>query len=138
MMLAQLLQKHELGARVVPHQAASRTGIETLDATGVAVVCLSYLELSGNPASLRYLLRRLRQRLPEAKLLVGIWPVGDDFLNDEEMRDHIGADFYVSSLTDAIETCLKVSQQAVEDEADGELAHAPQPQAEVTREPEPA
>ena len=112
-MLAQLLRKHDLGARVAPHQMASRTGIESLDPTGIAMVCLSYLELSGNPTSLRYLLRRLRQRLPGVPLLVGMWPGGEDFLNDEEMRQHVDADFYVSTLTDAVATCLKVSHQAV-------------------------
>ena len=114
MMLAQLLQKHELGSRIGRHELASRTGIETLDPAGIAMVCLSYLELSGNPTSLRYMLRRLRQRLPGVPLLVGLWPAGEDFLNDQEMRVHVGADFYVSTLTDAVATCLKVSYQAAE------------------------
>lgn len=113
-MLAQLLHKHDLGARVAPHQVASRTGIESLDPAGVAMVCLSYLELSGNPTSLRYVLRRLRQRLPGVPLLVGLWPAGDDFLNDEEMRQHVGADYYVGTLTNAVATCLKVAHQAAE------------------------
>ncbi len=113
-MLAQLLQKHDLGARVAPHQTASRSGIDSLDPSGIAMVCVSYLELSGNPASLRYLLRRLRQRLPGVPLLVGLWPTGDEFLNDEEMRQHVGSDFYVSSLADAVATCLKVANEAAE------------------------
>lgn len=110
-MLAQLLRKHNLEARVAPHQLASRTSIESLDPAGVAMVCLSYLELSGNPTSLRYLLRRLRQRLPGVPLLVGLWPDRDDFLNDKEMRQYVEADFYVGTLTDAVATCLKVSHQ---------------------------
>ena len=57
-MLAQLLRKHGLGARVVPHEAVSRSNILGLDVKGVAMVCISYLEISGNPAHLRYLLRR--------------------------------------------------------------------------------
>ena len=63
-MLAQLLHKHGLGARVVPHEAVSRASIIGLDTKGVAMVCVSYLEITGNPAHLRYLLRRLRQKVP--------------------------------------------------------------------------
>ena len=49
--LVQLLGKHGLGARMVEHEAASRAGIAKLDVTGVAMVCISYLEISGNPAA---------------------------------------------------------------------------------------
>ena len=50
-MLAQLLEKHGLGTQVVPHEAVSRSAIMGLDVTGVEMVCLSYLEISGTPAS---------------------------------------------------------------------------------------
>ena len=63
-LLAQLLRKHGLGARVVAHEAVSRPGIRDLDLNGVAMICISYLDISGNPAHLRYLLQRLHQRKP--------------------------------------------------------------------------
>jgi hypothetical protein len=53
-MLAQLLGKHGLGARVVPHEVVSRRNIEALEVRGVAMMCISYLDISGNPAHLRY------------------------------------------------------------------------------------
>ena len=37
-MLAQLLRKHGLGARAVPHDAASRSNLPALDVTGVAMI----------------------------------------------------------------------------------------------------
>ena len=43
-MLAQLISKHGIGARLVPYQAASRDQIGSLDVQGVAMVCISYLE----------------------------------------------------------------------------------------------
>src|SRR5829696_1453161 len=46
-MLSQLLHKHGLGARVVPHLAASRSNLPALDMSGVAMVCISYLEITG-------------------------------------------------------------------------------------------
>ncbi len=110
-MLAQLLGKHGLGARVGAHTLASRAAIGNLDPTGIAMVCVSYLELSGNPVALRYLLRRLRQQLPDIPLLVGLWPKAEGFAGDEEVREQLKADFYATSLTDAVALCLEVSHK---------------------------
>jgi predicted PurR-regulated permease PerM len=111
-MLAQLLAKHQLGARVVPHQAVSRSNIIGLDVEEVAMVCVSYLEISGTPAHLRYLVKRLRQRLPKAPILVGLWPQEDAILADEAMRRAVGADHYVVSLREGVEACLKEAYAA--------------------------
>ncbi|MBV9735573.1 MAG: AI-2E family transporter [Acidisphaera sp.] len=111
-MLAQLLRKHGLGARTLPFEAASRERIAAMDRQGVAMVCISYLEISGSPAHLRYLLRRLRVRLPDAKILVGLWPAEDEVLKEDRMRAVIGADCYTSSLHEAVETCLDAARQA--------------------------
>ncbi len=106
-MLAQLLRKHGLGARVAPYQAASREGIRDLDITDVAMVCVSYLDITGNPSHLRYLLERLRRRAPGVPILVGLWPVGAKVLTDAAVGREVGADAYVSSLRDAVEACLR-------------------------------
>ncbi len=108
-MLGQLLTKNGLGARVLPHGAVSRTNIAGLDLTGVAMVCISYLEISGNPAHLRYLIRRLRRRAPELPILVGLWPSEDRVLKDADLRALIGADYYVSSLRDGVKACLEAA-----------------------------
>jgi len=107
-MLSQLLNKHGLGTRVVPHEAVSRREIFNLDMTGVQMVCISYLEISGTPAHLRYLLRRLKQKA-KAPTLVGLWPAEDAVLKSESMRATLGANYYVSSLRDAVVQCLKVA-----------------------------
>ncbi len=108
-MLAQLLEKHGLGVRTVPHEEVTRSAIFGLDMTGVQMVCISYLEISGTPAHLRYLLRRLRKKAPKAPILVGLWPAEDAVLKSESLRATIGADYYVSSLRDAVVQCLKVA-----------------------------
>jgi len=108
-MLAQLLNKHGLGSRLVPHEAVSRSAIYNLDMTGVQMICISYLEISGTPAHLRYLLRRLRRQAPRAPILVGLWPAEDAVLKSESMRSTLGADYYVSSMRDAVVQCLKVA-----------------------------
>ncbi|WP_428484454.1 AI-2E family transporter [Rhodopila sp.] len=109
-LLAQLLHKNGLKARVLPHEAVSRTRIATLDGDGVAMVCLCYLELAGTPSHLRYLLRRLRQRLPTVRLLVGLWPEEQAILADDRLRTAVGADIYTSSLREAVEACLEAAR----------------------------
>jgi predicted PurR-regulated permease PerM len=126
-MLAQLLGKHGLGARVVPHEAVSRSSIIGLDVTGVAMACIVYLEISGNPAHLRYLIRRLRQKLPEAPILVGLWPADDPVLADEKLRAAIGADCYVTSLREGVKCCLEAAHRATED------AETPEKEKQPTR-----
>ncbi|HEY8567178.1 MAG TPA: AI-2E family transporter [Beijerinckiaceae bacterium] len=117
-MLAQLLQKHGLGSRVLPHDAVSRAHIGGLDDEGVAMVCISYLEISGSPAHLRYLIRRLKQRLPGAPILVGLWPAEDAVLSDPSLRQFIGADYYVSSLREGLQACLEAAQKASDGEGE--------------------
>ncbi|MCJ2118446.1 MULTISPECIES: AI-2E family transporter [unclassified Methylobacterium] len=106
-MLAQLLRKHGLGARVTAYQSASREGIRDLDLSGVAMVCISYLDITGNPSHLRYLLERLRRKSRDVKLLVGLWPQGEAVLTDTDLGRQVGADAYVSSLRGAVEACLR-------------------------------
>ncbi len=111
-MLAQLLQKHGIGARPMAYAAVSRGQIGMLDTRDVAMICISYLEISGNPAHLRYLVERLRQRLARVPIVVGLWPVEDAVLRDERLRNELGADYYVSSLREAVDICVKAAQVA--------------------------
>jgi hypothetical protein len=112
-MLAQLLDKLGLAVRVVPHTATTRAAIGTLDVGGVVVAYISYLELSGGPSHLRYLLRRLRRRLPpDVPVLVGLWPAGEAILEDERLRAAVGADDYTSSLHEAVAACLDAAHKA--------------------------
>ena len=118
-MLAQLLRKHGLGARLVPHAAASRDSIDELDTAGVAMICISYLEIAGNPAHLRYLLRRLRRRFESVPILVGLWPAEDAILTDTALRQQVGADFYTASLRDAVEACMAEAGKHADDAEKG-------------------
>ena len=113
-MLAQLLGKHGLHARVVSRDAVSRGAIASLDMTGVAMVCVSYLEASGSLSTLRYLMRRLRSRAPGAPVLVGLWQADDAVTSDERLRAAVGADHYVISLRDAVEACVAAAYSARE------------------------
>jgi hypothetical protein len=61
-MLAQLLEKHGLRARVVSADAIAISNISRLETSGIVMVCLSYLDI-GSPAHMRYAIRRLRRKL---------------------------------------------------------------------------
>ncbi len=116
-MLVQLLGKHGMGARLVSYKDVGREGIESLDVEGVRMACISYLDISGSPAHLRYLLQRLRRRLPKgAPLLVGLWPSEDSTLTDPAMRAQIGSDYFTSSLTDAVTSCAEAAAKEAEPE----------------------
>jgi predicted PurR-regulated permease PerM len=105
-MLAQLLRQRGVTTRLIPHVAASRDGIATLDLAGVTVCVVSYLELAGMPTRLRSLVARLRSRLPSARIVVGLWPEGDAMLRDAKAQQPLGADAYVGSLRAAVDAVV--------------------------------
>ena len=112
-MLAQLVAKHGLGTRMVSHGDVSRDRINALDISGAAMACVSYLDLAGSPAHLRYLIQRLRQRLPQgAPILVGLWPSQDAALSDRAVQRSVGADLFVSSLEQAVAACVEEATRA--------------------------
>ena len=111
-MLAQLLGERGIAARAVPYQSISRAELPALQARTTPMLCLCYLDLEGGISHLRYLLRRLRRVLPNLPILVGIWPKGATAVYDERVRVAIGADHYITSLQEAVETCVGVVQRA--------------------------
>jgi len=109
-MLSQLLRKHRIGARIAGFEAVSREGIRSLDLDGVALVCVSYLDPGGTTSALRFLVRRLRQRLPGIPVVVGLWGNETDGLappsNPNAEATFPGADHVARSLHDVIELAL--------------------------------
>jgi predicted PurR-regulated permease PerM/nucleotide-binding universal stress UspA family protein len=109
-MLAQLLHKRGIGARALPYAAVSRSQLASLDVRSAKMICISYLDISGNPTHLRYLIRRLRVRLADVPILIGLWPAGDAILQDRDLRQAVGADYYVSTLREAVEDCIAMAR----------------------------
>jgi predicted PurR-regulated permease PerM len=110
-MLAQVLGKRGLRARVVSQDAVSRAHMATLDLTGVQMICVSYIEGANSLSPLRYLIRRMRQRTGDAKIMVGLWTADPSMLTEERIRAAVGADLYVNSLRDAMDACLAAARQ---------------------------
>ena len=105
-MLAQLLVQRGVASRTILHTAVSRETIAQLDLSAVKVIAVSYLELAGAPAHLRYLIRRLRHRAPHAAVIAGLWPTGEAVLNEPQAQKALGGDRYVASMREAIDATL--------------------------------
>ncbi len=69
LMVAQLIEREGIGARVEQADALSISRIFSLDTKDVALVCLCYVE-DATSAQIRYALRRLRRKAPDAYILV--------------------------------------------------------------------
>ncbi|MDH2349532.1 AI-2E family transporter [Bradyrhizobium sp. SSUT112] len=111
-MNVQLLEKHGIGVRIEPSTAASASNIFGLDTANIRIVCVSCLG-SGSPVHLRFLLRRLRRKMPHATLLVGLWGSTKDSEDEESLNDEtIGADFYAKSLRKAVELCIEAAHRS--------------------------
>ncbi len=106
-MLIQLLAERGIAARMIPNASVSREAIGGVDLSGVGVIAISYLEVTGSPAALRYLIKRLRDRAPSARIVVGLWPRGEKVLGDESIQRAVGADAYVGTLSDARDRVLE-------------------------------
>jgi len=100
-MLAQLLKNQGIDTLVVPISAVSVGKIAQLDVTGVQMACLSYLE-AGGLTNARYLVRRLRRKLPHGTILVGFWTLSDEQVKSRDALQQTGADLIVTSLSQAV------------------------------------
>ena len=108
-MFAQLCNAHGLAARVEGAEALSTTNIFRLEITGVALVCLSYLD-SANPAHMRYAVRRLRRKLPQAIIMIGCWNHHEDVARPDALREGAKADLFAATLRDATRHCVEASK----------------------------
>ena len=105
--LAQLLERCGIGARVASFQAIATETYATLDMSGVQVVCLSYM----NPNSIahaRYTVRRLRRRT-RVPVVVGFWSRNPADPKDVDLVTATRADLSATSLREAIEDILELS-----------------------------
>jgi len=108
--LTQLLRKQGLTAEVLPKDAVSRAAMTQFN-KNAPIFCICYIDDLGRASHLRFLLRRLRQRLPSAGLLVITWPSDHLLLSDDAMRTSLGADQYLSSLRQAVDACLRAAEK---------------------------
>jgi predicted PurR-regulated permease PerM len=126
-MLKQLLARHRIGLRIAEIGAASSGQLFKLDTEGVAFVCLSYLAVDHSPSHTRFLIRRLRRRLPDVKILAGFWTYDED--EDPEalagkLKSESGADMVATTLEEVVAICLRETsaRHSDDDSAGAKLA----------------
>jgi hypothetical protein len=116
-MFAQLCNVHGLRTRVEGPGSLSTNNIFRLEAEGVALVCLSYLN-AANPAQIRYAVRRLRRKLPRARIMVGLWTGLDTAERDENMMESSKADMLALTLREATRLSIEAVRPAMVDSLD--------------------
>jgi predicted PurR-regulated permease PerM len=107
-MLGQLSTAHGLAARVEAADALSTANIFRLETAGVAVVCLVYMD-AGSPSHMRYSVRRLHRKLPEATIILGCWLKDMEPAALETLREGAKADLAAASLGEAIKLCIEAA-----------------------------
>jgi hypothetical protein len=119
-MLAQLLEKRGIGARVVSSEGVSVANLFRLDVTGVQMACLSYLE-PGSFTNARYLVRRLRRRLPQAKIIDGFWTLTAQEAEERDALAATRADCVATSLRQAVEQVVHAAKEAASADLESEI-----------------
>jgi predicted PurR-regulated permease PerM len=107
-MLAQLTNAHGLSARVEAAGALSTANIFRLETAGVAIACLVYMDAS-SPAHMRYSVRRLRRKLPNATIILGCWMKDIDPAALETLREGAKADLAAATLGGALKLCIEAT-----------------------------
>ena len=102
-MLAQILSKHGIGARVEGADALSTANIFRLETTGIAMVCVSFLNTS-SIAHMRFTIRRLRRKLPDVMIVLGSWNAEAD---TTVLANAVKADGVALTLHGAAKLCLE-------------------------------
>ena len=100
---AQALRRNGFGAL-----AAGSGALEGSNASGdpaaVRLCCLSVLQEDSSAASVRYFLRRLRRRFPEARVVIGLWHAPPESEMLAQLRG-AGSETIVTSLREALALC---------------------------------
>jgi hypothetical protein len=111
-MLAGLLTKHGLKARLAESETISAGHIVSLDAAKTKLVCLSFLGIGSSSAQVRYLVRRLRRILPPGCIiLVGYWAADAAGEPVKALEETAEADAYATSLQQASEIAVNAAHR---------------------------
>ena len=123
--LQQLLEKHGVKTRLEAPAAASAANVLRLESTSIALICVVCL---GEPNALqrRYLVRRLRRRLPRAQLIVvDLRGTTLEDVPQEDPHEPSGADAHVYSLRETLEVCIAAAQEPIAVSSEATVLAAP-------------
>ena len=104
--LTQLLERHGADVRLVAHESLQTAALRETELGQPAAVVLSYLN-SDSLAHARFLVRRFRRRLPEAKIIVGLWTFEEQEAGRRNPLEATRADAVATSLKEAMASVLE-------------------------------
>ena len=107
--LAQILKKHGLGVQVEKNQVVSSGNFFHLGGEGVALVCVSYIDVGDAPLRIKAAIRRVQRQIPKATVLAGLWGPNKD--ESGAVRSELKASYYANSLSQAARLCIKAAQR---------------------------
>jgi predicted PurR-regulated permease PerM len=103
--LATLTEIHGIKARAERPEALAAANLAKLDLSGTALICLSSIDMK-TPAHIHYAARRLKNRAPHAKILLGVWSAADDkALTD--LKEAVNADYIARTFHQAAAVILE-------------------------------
>jgi predicted PurR-regulated permease PerM len=107
--LAQILKKHGLGVQLEKNQVVSSGNVFHLGGEGVALVCVSYIDVGDAPLRIKAAIRRVQRQIPKATVLAGLWGPNKD--ESGAVRSELKASYYANSLSQAARLCIKAAQR---------------------------
>jgi predicted PurR-regulated permease PerM len=119
LMVAQLVERQGIGARAEQADALSMARIFSLDTKDVALVCLCYVE-NATSAQIRYAIRRLRRKAPNALILVSLLGTADG-IDGDAVHEFANVKLVKQSLAETVEKILEESS------APAPVAEEPEP-----------
>ena len=115
-MAVQLLQGRGFGARVLPNGALGKGDGQgpgdTVDWAAVRMCCVSALEEGSSAASIRFFLRRIQRRAPEAAAVVCLWHAGAGSTTLAALRAEGAEEFIVLSLGELLALAPVIAARA--------------------------
>ena len=108
-LLTDVLGKYGISARTVTSEQVAAANIATLDTQDTKLVCVSYLETS-NYKNVRYLVRRLRKRMPDVPVVVAFWGAGTDDSRYLDSLEASEAEVVTTALQETVECVLQFSR----------------------------
>jgi predicted PurR-regulated permease PerM len=117
LLLVDMLEKYGMGAQVVSSDQASASQIDSLDISGVQVVCVSYLE-PGTYKNARYQVRRLHKHAPGIPVMAVFWGLGDDHSRYLDSIEATESEVVTTGLKETIHHILLFARRAMKPDAE--------------------
>jgi hypothetical protein len=108
--IAHLAERRGFGVRTERAGALSMSQIFGLDIQGTRLICVCYLE-DITPAQLRYALRRLRRKAPDAHILISLMGETANFDEEEVLAGTGNLRFVKASLDDTVDAIAAIARE---------------------------